>query len=129
MPKISHKVHVTIDYLSVVVFAAVPTLLGFSGADAALCYGLAVAHLMVTVSTAAPGGLLHWIPNRVHGRIEVLVGVTLLLGGMADRRYVHRSGTALLRGGGRDASSAMDDIRLRELGQGSSDRIAGLTRR
>ena len=80
MPKISHKVHVTIDYLSVVVFAAVPTLLGFSGADAVLCYGLAAAHLMVTVSTAAPGGLLHWIPNRVHGGIEVLVGVTLLLG-------------------------------------------------
>ena len=72
--------HVTIDYLSVVVFATVPTLLGFSGADAVLCYGLAAAHLMVTVSTAAPGGLLHWIPNRVHGGIEVLVGVTLLLG-------------------------------------------------
>lgn len=79
MPTMPHRAHVAIDYLSVLIFAVSPTVFGFSGPDAVLCYALAIAHLVVTLTTA-PSGAVDVLSNRFHGAIETVVGVALLVG-------------------------------------------------
>jgi hypothetical protein len=76
--KISAAAHAVLDYLTVVMFAVAPTVLGLAGASAALCYALAAVHFALTLTTAFPGGLLQWIPLKWHGWIEAVVGPTLL---------------------------------------------------
>lgn len=70
------RIHGYIDYLAVALLALAPSLFGFSGVPALLCYGLAVVHLGMSLLTAYPLGVAKVIPFTVHGGIEV--GVTIL---------------------------------------------------
>lgn len=76
--KLTPTQHAWLDYLTVIIFAIAPMLLGLSGVAAILSYLLAGVHLAVTLLTAFPGGMWPVIPFRLHGLIEMVVGPALL---------------------------------------------------
>jgi len=76
---LSRRAHGIIDYLLVVVFLILPTVGGFSGTPRVLSYSLAFAHLLVTGFTSFPPGAFPFIPARVHGYVEIVVGLLLLV--------------------------------------------------
>lgn len=75
---LSHRLHGALDYATVLFLALAPTLFGLTGFTAYLAYGLAGAHLTVTVITNFPLGLVALIPPNLHAAIEFIVGVSLL---------------------------------------------------
>jgi hypothetical protein len=78
MKILNSKVHGYLDYAVVVLFLAAPTVLGLSGLPAIISYALAVVHLLVTVTTIFPLGMLRLLPLRLHGIIELVVAPTLI---------------------------------------------------
>lgn len=76
--QLSPRFHGYLDYFTVAVFALAPTLLGLGGEAAALCYGFAVVHLLLSLATDYPAGVTHLIPFTLHGKIELVAGVSLL---------------------------------------------------
>jgi hypothetical protein len=84
-------VHGVLDYIVVVVFALAPAVAGLSGLPAMISYLLAVVHFGLTLATAFPLGLWKLVPLGVHGAIELVVSVVLvvlpwILGFSSDRR-------------------------------------------
>lgn len=73
------RIHGYIDYLIVAVLALAPSLFGFSGIAAALCYILAVAQLGMSLLTAYPLGAAKVIPFPIHGGIELAAGILALV--------------------------------------------------
>ncbi len=95
MRVISADVHRILDFVTVVVFAAAPALLGLTGTPALLAYALAGVHLLLTLLTRFSDSGRGMIPFRIHGMIELLVGLVLALlpfvvgwGGVARTFYV-----------------------------------------
>ncbi len=78
MKVISPRIHGYLDFLTVVIFLLAPTLLGLSQLSAILAYGLAVVHLIVTLASDFPFGLVKLIPFTIHGWIERMVGPLLI---------------------------------------------------
>ena len=76
---ITPRVHGILDYVVVAVFALAPTLLGLVGLAAGLSYLLAVVHLAMTLLTDFPMGAARVIPFHLHGKVEVVVGIALVL--------------------------------------------------
>jgi hypothetical protein len=76
---LSDKVHGILDYGVVIIFALAPSLLGIAGISALLCYALAVIHLMMTLLTDMPLGVVKVIPLKLHGAIELVVGLALIV--------------------------------------------------
>ena len=58
MKIISSEAHAALDYLTVVIFALVPTVIRLSGAAAIVSYVLAVVHLSMTLVTEMPFSLV-----------------------------------------------------------------------
>ncbi len=82
MPRfLSPRTHGILDYVTVVVFALAPALLGLGGLAAALSYALAAVHLAMTLLTAFPLGVVAKIPFPFHGTVEMVVGSVLVLAG------------------------------------------------
>ena len=79
MKFLNPRVHGYLDYLAVALLALAPTLFGFGGIAAMLCYALAVAQLGMSLLTAYPLGIKHVIPFTVHGGVEVAVTILLLV--------------------------------------------------
>jgi SPW repeat len=79
MKLISSRRHGILDYLTVIAFALAPTVLWLTGTAAWLAYTLAVAHLLVTLATDFDLGVAHLLPAAWHGRIELAVGLLLLV--------------------------------------------------
>lgn len=79
MKLITPRAHGYLDYLTVVVFLAAPSLLGFDGLPARLAWTLAAVHLTMTLATNFPLGLFRRLPFSIHGWIERIVGPTLLV--------------------------------------------------
>jgi hypothetical protein len=71
--------HGVLDYGVVVIFALAPGLLGIAGLAALLCYALAVIHLLMTALTDMPLGIVKVLPIRLHGTIELIVGLALIV--------------------------------------------------
>jgi hypothetical protein len=71
--------HGVIDYLMVILIAAGPTFAGFSGRQAVFCYLLAAVHLLVTIITRSPLGVTKTLPLPLHGAIEIVVAVLLVI--------------------------------------------------
>jgi len=63
MKPISLTVHGAIDYLAVVIFAVAPAAIGLTGWPAALSYALAGIHLLMTLLTYFPAGVIKVIPT------------------------------------------------------------------
>lgn len=88
MKFLSPRIHGFIDYGAVLVLALAPTLFGFAGIAALLCYVLAVVQLGMSLATAYPLGLAHLIPFTAHGGVELVTSFFLVaapwLFGFAD---------------------------------------------
>ena len=78
MKILSPRVHGYLDYAYVGLFLLAPTLFGFGGLAATICYVLAIAHAGMTLMTAFPLGIVKVIPFTVHAGIEVAMVVLLL---------------------------------------------------
>jgi len=76
---LSDKMHGILDYGVVLIFALAPTLLGIAGTAAFLCYALAAIHLAMTFFTDMPLGVVKIIPIKLHGTIELIVGLALIV--------------------------------------------------
>jgi hypothetical protein len=76
---ISARVHGVLDYATVAAFLNAPMVLGFHGTPAAIVYWLAGIHLLMTGFTNFPLGVFRIIPFKIHGAIDLLAGVFLLL--------------------------------------------------
>jgi hypothetical protein len=75
----SPKIHGIIDYLVVIVLLLSPTILGFTGTLATFTYALGIVHLLLTVLTDYPMGLMKAIQVTVHASVELLVGIALIV--------------------------------------------------
>lgn len=79
MKIISPLIHGYLDFLTVAIFLLAPTLLNFSEIPTLLSYGLAAAHLTVTVISGFPIVTLKLISFTVQGWIERIVGPVLII--------------------------------------------------
>jgi SPW repeat len=78
MKVISIKAHGALDYITVSGFALLPSIFGLTGTPAYLSYFLAVVHLLMTILTNFPLGVLRAIPVGIHKAVEMVVGPTLI---------------------------------------------------
>lgn len=76
-PLIAPTLHRILDFTTVAVFAAAPTLLHLTGVAALLSYVLALVHLTLTALTHFPAGPERVVPFAWHRRIELVVGLAL----------------------------------------------------
>lgn len=83
------------DYATVALFALAPTIFGFTGTYATVCYILAAGYLVITLITAFPMGFVKLIPFPVHGGLELVSGPIILASpwifGFADANPVARN--------------------------------------
>ena len=82
MKIISSEAHAALDYLTVVIFALAPTVIGLSGIAAVISYVLAVVHLSMTLVTDMPFSLVKIVPIKLHAVVESVVGPVLVIGGL-----------------------------------------------
>ncbi len=75
---LSPRTHGILDYVTVAVFALAPVLLGLEGWAATASYVLAGVHLLMTLTTAFPLGVVRMVPFTLHGMVELIVGVALI---------------------------------------------------
>lgn len=78
MKILSPRVHGYLDFVVVAAFALAPTLFNFSATPKNISYALAAVHLLLTLTTAFPFGVLKLIPFTVHGAIELIVVIALV---------------------------------------------------
>ena len=78
MKVISPRIHGYLDFLTVFIFLFAPTLLGLGQLSAILAYSLAAVHLLVTLTSDFPFGVVKLIPFTIHGWIERMVGPLLI---------------------------------------------------
>ena len=79
MKPVSARLHGVLDYATVAAFLNAPMVFGFHGTPAAIVYWLAGIHLLMTGCTDFPVGFFMWIPFKIHGVIELLAGIFLLV--------------------------------------------------
>ena len=79
MKVLTPRTHGVLDYVTVIAFLLAPTILNLSGLPATISYLLAVVHLVLTLITAFPLGLIKAIPFKIHGMIELAVSIFLVL--------------------------------------------------
>ncbi len=79
MKIITPLIHGYLDFLTVAIFLLAPTLLNFSEIPTLLSYGLAAAHLTVTLITGFPTVNFKLISFTVQGWIERIVGPVLII--------------------------------------------------
>lgn len=83
MPKLlTPRTHGILDYVTVVLFALAPSVLGLEGLPATMSYALAAIHLVMTLVTAFPLGVASVVPFPLHGMVELAVAVMLLALGL-----------------------------------------------
>ena len=80
MSAVGPRLHGLLDYVTVALFLAAPSLLGFAGLTAGACYVLAVAHLLLTMLTDFPLGVRGSVSFRLHRAVEFVVAVVLIVG-------------------------------------------------
>ncbi len=78
MKILSPRVHGYLDYLVVALLFLAPSLFGFTGIAATICYVLAPVQLVMSLLTAYPLGVAKMIPFPVHGGVEIVTSVGLL---------------------------------------------------
>lgn len=78
MKVISPRVHGYFDFLIAVIFLLAPKLLVLGMLPAILAYGFATVHLIVTLISDFPFGIVKLIPFTIHGWIERIVGPLLI---------------------------------------------------
>jgi hypothetical protein len=79
MKFIPEKIHGIIDYVVVLFLIAAPVFFGFDSFTAIFTYALAIVHLILTLLTDFNSGLFKAISFPLHGIIELLLGITLII--------------------------------------------------
>lgn len=79
MKVLAPRTHGILDYATVVAFLSAPTIFGLSGLPATISYLLAAVHLVLTLITAFPFGLIKAVPFKLHGMIELAVSILLVV--------------------------------------------------
>ena len=79
MKFIDNKTHGFLDYITVIVFAAIPKVLGLEGIPEYLSYTLAGVHFLMTILTNFELGIVKIIPLKVHAWVEMAVGPALVV--------------------------------------------------
>ena len=74
------RVHGVLDYAVAAVFLNAPMVLGFQHTRAStIAYWLTGIHLLLTACTDFPLGPFKWIPFKIHGAIELVAGLFVLV--------------------------------------------------
>jgi hypothetical protein len=73
------RIHGLLDLITVLLFLIGPLVFGLGGSPAAIAWTLAIVHLLMTLCTRYPMGRWKVIPFWVHGIVELVVGVFLLI--------------------------------------------------
>ncbi len=76
---LSPRTHGYLDYVTVAVFLLAPVLVGLGGTPAFISYTLGIVHLVMTLLTRFPAGISRVIPLVVHGLVELVVAIGLIL--------------------------------------------------
>ncbi len=79
MKILNPRTHGYLDYVTVILFLVAPTVLGLTGIPAMLAYALAMIHLVMTLVTDFPLGVVPLIPFTIHGWVERVVGPVLII--------------------------------------------------
>lgn len=79
MKLLDPRVHGYLDYVAVALFLLAPTLFGFGGIAAAICYVLAVVQLSMSLLTAYPISVAKIIPFPAHGGVELATSIFLVI--------------------------------------------------
>ena len=77
MRVIGPRIHGYVDVATILIFALAPFLFGLGGPPALISWGLALAHLILTLITRFPMGVSKQVPFPVHGLVELVVAVFL----------------------------------------------------
>ena len=80
MHLLSPRTHAILDYVTVAGFALAPLILDLGSAGSALAWTLSVVHLAMTLATDAPFAVTQLVPGKLHGAVELLVGIALVVG-------------------------------------------------
>lgn len=78
MKVISPSFHGVLDYATVIVFLAAPSVLGLSEVPRLISWILGGGHLLISLTTAMPLGVLGLIPFPAHGWLERIIGPALI---------------------------------------------------
>lgn len=76
---LTSKIHGILDYLTSLFFLAAPTLFNLSETGTYLAYTLAVVHFLMTVLTGFSMGWIRVVPFTLHGNVELLVSIVLVV--------------------------------------------------
>ena len=76
---LSPRIHGILDVVTVAVLVFGPIALGLGGSPATIAFSLAAIHLLMTLLTDFPMGVWKKIPFFIHGIVELIVGVALLI--------------------------------------------------
>lgn len=76
---LTDKVHGVLDYGVVALFILGPMLFGITGTAAVNCYISGAVQLLLTVFTDMPLGVVKLIPLKIHGTVELIVGLGLIV--------------------------------------------------
>ena len=79
MNKLSPRVHGILDYFTVLFLLFSPSLFEMQTTGSVFTYVLAIVHLILTVLTDFPAGALKIIPLKLHGLIEIVVSIALIV--------------------------------------------------
>jgi hypothetical protein len=98
------RIHGILDLILVVVLVLGSIAVGLGGSPLAIALTLAAVHLLLTLFTDFPPGAVKRIPFFVHGIVELIVGIGLLLlpsfagygPGSPARRFYLAVGAAIL---------------------------------
>ena len=77
--KINSRLHGAIDYGMAIFLVFSPEVFNLPPFTANFTYALGIIHLILTAITKSEAGILRWIPFRIHGIIELLVSVLLIV--------------------------------------------------
>lgn len=76
---LSPRIHGFLDLVTVALLVLGSIVLGLGGSPLAIALTLAAIHLLMTLATDFPMGVWKKIPFVVHGIVELVVGIGLLL--------------------------------------------------
>lgn len=76
-------IHGILDYIIVILLAVAPTLFNLTGLAVTFSYIFAVVHLLLTVFTRFSFGMVEAIPFALHGFIELVESLALIIIGIA----------------------------------------------
>ena len=78
MKLIKSKFHGILDYAAVILLLIAPALFGLTPFVSAITYTLAGIHLLLTILTDFPYGIIKVIPYKIHGLVEFIVSLVLI---------------------------------------------------